>query len=192
MARPKEFDRETALRAAVRTFADRGYEGTSTDDLLRAMGLSRQSMYDTFGDKRRLYLAALDHYQAEDVSRLIRVLNTAESPLGGIRAALLSFARSPTAGEALGCMGVSAVCEFGRSDKEITNITDAMGRSLQSALERRLLDAKALAEVDSKLDVGEAAQFLVSTLSGMKVSARGGASKKVLEAIALMAVRSLD
>jgi TetR/AcrR family transcriptional regulator, transcriptional repressor for nem operon len=191
MARPKEFDRGKALEAAVKTFADHGFEGSSTDDLLRGMGISRQSLYDTFGDKRRLYLEALHHYNSASVSDLIRTLNTASSPLKGLEAALLQFAAKPAADAALGCMGVGAVCEFGRSDQEIAAITDSTGRTLLAALERRLTDAKALGEVGADLDASAAAQFISSTLSGMKVSARAGVSPDNLRAIALMALRSL-
>ncbi len=190
MARTKEFDREKVLEAAVRAFAEHGFEGTSTDQLLASMGIGRQSLYDTFGDKRALYLAALRHYNADNVSRLIRTLNTAASPLAGIEAALMMFASSPADG-ATGCLGVSAICEFGRADDEVRQVTDAMGETLGAALERRLLDAKALGEVPAEVHVGEAAAFLASTLSGMKVSARAGSSSKELRAIARMAVRSL-
>src|SRR6266436_282484 len=59
MARPKEFESEAALNGAIEVFSEHGFEGTSTDELLRVMGISRQSMYDTFGDKRQLYLTSL-------------------------------------------------------------------------------------------------------------------------------------
>ncbi len=191
MARHKEFDRGAALKAAIAVFADQGFEGTSTDDLLRSMGISRQSLYDTFGDKRTLYLEALRQYNSNNVSDLIRTLNTAPSPLRGIEAALLQFATAPEFNGTMGCMGVSAICEFGRSDKEITAVTDAMGRTLIGALERRLTDAQAMGEIGSDLGVPAAAQFIGSTLSGMKVSARAGASTDVLRNIARMALRSL-
>ena len=61
MARSKEFDRDTVLKDAMKVFGDHGYEGTSTEVLMREMGIGRQSMYDTFGDKRQLYLEALQH-----------------------------------------------------------------------------------------------------------------------------------
>ena len=75
MARPKEFERGTALESAIAIFCDRGYEGTSTEALLGEMGISRQSLYDTFGDKRRLYLEALQRYVEDRVAGQIAALN---------------------------------------------------------------------------------------------------------------------
>src|ERR1700688_3610788 len=60
MARPKEFDQERALHRAISIFSQKGFAATSTDDLMRAMDVGRQSMYDTFGDKRALCLKALE------------------------------------------------------------------------------------------------------------------------------------
>ena len=191
MARPKEFDRETVLLEAIKVFSDHGYEGTSTDALLRAMGISRQSLYDTFGDKRRLYLEALQHYNATSVTEILRTLNTGASPLQGLEAALVAFASRPAAEAPLGCMGVGAVCEFGRSDPEITLLVEASGRVLLTAFERLVTDAKAAGEVGADVDGRAAAQFLTATLSGIKIAARGGASPAVLHDIARMAIRSL-
>jgi len=67
MARPKEFDQEKALRKAIRLFSQQGFAATSTDDLMRVMEVGRQSMYDTFGDKRALFLKALELYVTESV-----------------------------------------------------------------------------------------------------------------------------
>ncbi|WP_155737462.1 TetR/AcrR family transcriptional regulator, partial [Agrobacterium tumefaciens] len=63
MARPREFDRDAALEKALRVFWSKGFAATSTDDLREAMGIGRQSLYGAFGDKRKLYLEALDAYQ---------------------------------------------------------------------------------------------------------------------------------
>ena len=192
MARPREFDREEVLEEAIKVFADHGFGGTSTDVLLKAMGISRQSMYDTFGDKRRLYLEALQRYSAGSVSEIIRSLNTRPSPLKGLEAALVAFASRPIAQAAHGCLGVSATCEFGRSDPQIAVANDAAARTLQAALERVIADGKASGEVASDVDVRTAAQFIAVTLSGMKVAARGGASASTLRDIARMAIRSLS
>ena len=188
VARTKEFDRDEALRAAIRQFADHGFEGTSTDMLLESMGISRQSLYDTFGDKQQLYLTALAAYSSDNVATTIRALHTASSPLKGIEAALQEFiARPPQQG----CMGVGAVCEFGTTRAEIVTINEAAAKALLGAFERRLADALALGEIAADIDPQQAAQFLLTTLSGLRVAARGGASMKVLHANVAMALRSL-
>jgi TetR/AcrR family transcriptional repressor of nem operon len=192
MARPREFDREEVLEEAIKVFADHGFGGTSTDVLLKAMGISRQSMYDTFGDKRRLYLEALQRYTAGSVSEIIRSLNAGPSPLKGLEAALVAFASRPAAETAVGCMGVSSTCEFGRSDPEVVVANDVSARTLQAALERVIADGKASGEVGSNVDVRTAAQFIRVTLSGMKVAARGGVLASTLRDIARMAIRSLE
>ena len=191
MARPREFDEDQALDAAIRRFADQGYEGTSTDDLLDAMGISRQSLYGAFGDKRQLYLKALRRYSAGNISTLIRILNTAPSPLKGIEAALTSFADAAKDKKATGCIGVGSICEFGRTDAEIAELNDVMADTLTAALQRRLADARAMGELPNDLDVQAAADFLASTFIGMKVSARAGASYHKLRRIARTAMRSL-
>ena len=68
MARPKEFDQDKALRKAIGLFSKQGFAATSTDELMRVMDVGRQSMYDTFGDKRELFLKALEMYVTESVT----------------------------------------------------------------------------------------------------------------------------
>lgn len=191
MARPKAFDRDEALAAAIGHFCDHGYEGASTASLLEAMGISRQSLYDTFGDKRRLYLEALQRYVAESVADQIRTLNGAPSPLKGVVAVLRAQAAKAEAEGRRGCMGVGAVCEFGRSDPEINLMTEAADRALGSALERRFAEARAAGEVGADLDPRAATEFVGATLAGIKLAARAGAPPRTLRNIAEMAIRSL-
>jgi TetR/AcrR family transcriptional regulator, transcriptional repressor for nem operon len=189
MARPKEFDRDTALESAIAIFCDHGYEGTSTDALLGKMGISRQSLYDTFGDKRRLYLEALQRYVEDRVAGQIAALNASSSPLKGVEAVLLAMA-SKVAGVP-GCMGIGATCEFGQSDTEVSTLIGASSKRLLSALERRLGEAKTKGEISKDVDPRAAAQFVTATVTGMKVAARGGATADILRNIARMALRSL-
>ena len=191
MARPREFDRDAAVERAMSVFWRKGYAATSTDDLLRAMKIGRQSMYDTFGDKRRLYLDALQQYNADSVSDIIRSLNRPSSPLKGLEAALISFAARPAPQAKFGCMGISSICEFGRSDPEVVLLNEAASRTLGSAFERRVAEAKVEGEVAPDLDVRAAAEFMQATLMGIKIAARGGASAETLKGIARLALRSL-
>ncbi len=191
MARPKEFESETALKKAIGAFSEHGYEGTSTDALLQAMGISRQSMYDSFGDKRRLYLEALQRYTADSISNQLRALNSVSSPVKGLEAMLNLAVSLAIADPKPKCLGISAVCEFGRSDPEVTMITDMAGKTMLSSLERRVSEAKAAGEISRSVDAQTAAQFIMATLAGIKIAARSGATPESLRGIARMAMRSL-
>src|SRR5258707_4377102 len=191
MPRPKECDRETALREAIQVFCDGGFEGTSTDDLLRGMGISRQSMYDTFGDKRALYLEALRHYITERVANQIRILSAAASALKGLEATLNAAAIAGTKEGSSGCMGLGAISEFGRSDHEIASLIDTAERTLQSALLHRIDEGKSRGEISAVADTRATTDFLRATFSAIKLAARGGASPPNPPNIAAMGIRRL-
>src|SRR6267143_5467200 len=74
MARHKEFDRDETLQKAMEVFWSRGYEAASIGDLVKHMGINRQSLYDTFGDKHTLYLLALDRYREVEGRRMFELL----------------------------------------------------------------------------------------------------------------------
>ncbi len=191
MSRGKEFDRTAALQTAIVTFAARGFEGTSTDDLLSAMGIGRQSMYDTFGDKRSLYLSALREYCSASFAGMVQLMESAGSPLAGIEAVLLDFAHNPRRLGTSSCLGVNSICEFGRSDPEVTAIHDEFGGLLEKAFERQLRAAVAAGEVDAALVPRELARYLGLTLCGMKVGAEAGSSPSQLVSVARLALRAL-
>jgi TetR/AcrR family transcriptional regulator, transcriptional repressor for nem operon len=191
MARPKEFDREAALAAAMQVFWAKGYDATSTDDLRHAIGIGRQSLYDTFGGKRTLYLEALRRYQDDSVAARIKTLHAAASPLSAIEQFLVAVARETPTQRAMGCMGVRAICDFGTSDPDVSALGKSAGAVVESALEDTLRKAKAKNEVRSSLNVRAAARFLQATLTGLKVAARAGSAPDALRGIAEVAVDGL-
>jgi TetR/AcrR family transcriptional repressor of nem operon len=187
----KEFDRDQALRSAAEVFWDRGYEAASTDELLTAMGVGRQSMYNAFGDKRRLYLEALQHYQAESGAEMFERLRSATSPLSALAGALLAVARQSAEERRRGCMAVNAATEFGQADEEVGAIVNSGVTLCYAAYERVLAEAKRTGEVRPDLDERAAARFLHSTLVGLRVSARSGAAPETLHDIATVAIDGL-
>jgi len=191
MARHKEFERETVLKRAIGIFSEHGFEGTSTDVLLKAMKISRQSMYDTFGDKWQLYLLALQRYVTESISAQVAVLNEKASPVKGLEALLETMIQTALANPAPACLGISAICEFGTSERDIMLATEISGRTLLSAIEKRVSEAIAAGEASADLEPAEVAHFFLSTLTGIKVAARGGAPAEMLRGIARTAMRSL-
>src|SRR5258708_17452446 len=130
MARPREFDRDEALDRATRVLWAKGYASTSTEDLLAAMNIGRQSLYNAFGDKRKLYIEALERYQRESTAGHLKRLNSSASPLGGIDALLLGLIAEDDGVRALGCMGVGSVCEFGAADPELVMLRSKVGARL--------------------------------------------------------------
>src|SRR5258708_28105257 len=108
----EEFDREKAVRKGIRLFSKQGVAATSTDDLMRAMEVGRQSMYDTFGDKRALFLKALELYVTESVHSINVELERPGSALPAVRNALLTFAQRKHLSSAPCCIGLNTITEF--------------------------------------------------------------------------------
>jgi TetR/AcrR family transcriptional regulator, transcriptional repressor for nem operon len=190
MARPKEFDQEKALRRAISIFCQKGFAATSTDDLMRAMEVGRQSMYDTFGDKRALFLKALEVYVAENVRSMNVELQTPGSPLASIRRALVHFAERTDLSSTDGCMGINAICEFGMRDEDVTRITRRAANAQRHTLMDTLRRAQMEGELDARTDIESLADFFESTLAGIRIAAKAGKTRPALRRIAEVASRA--
>jgi TetR/AcrR family transcriptional regulator, transcriptional repressor for nem operon len=191
MARPREFDRDAAVQRAMSVFWRKGYAATSTDDLLRAMNIGRQSMYDTFGDKHRLYLEALERYQRESIAENIRRLRSTASPLAGIEALVIGIIASDKSTRARGCMGVGSISEFGSTDPNLVTLRAKSGGAQHKALIERLRHAQAGNEIGASVDIELAARFVETTMFGLQVAAKAGASLQSLRDTAAFAIASL-
>jgi TetR/AcrR family transcriptional regulator, transcriptional repressor for nem operon len=190
MARPKEFDVDAALDVAKTVFWEKGYEATSTEDLRRAMGIGRQSFYDSFGGKRDVFLAALRRYVVERFDETARVLES-RSPLAGIERLLRAVAQERPAQRARGCLGVSSMCELGAEDGDVRSLFEVSTARVIDAIAACLRRVKDRGEADPHLPEHEAAAHLHATLVGMRVLAKGGARPDVLHGIASRAVLAL-
>jgi len=187
MARPKEFDQEKALHRAISIFSQKGFAATSTDDLMRAMDVGRQSMYDTFGDKRSLFLKALEVYVTENVRSVTVEFQTPGSPLASIRRALVHFAERRDLSSTDGCMGINAICEFGMRDEDVTRITRSAATTQRRALMDALRRAQREGELDAQTDIESLADFFESTLAGIRIAAKAGKTRPALRRIAEVA-----
>src|SRR5215469_11280107 len=98
MARPREFDSDSALESAMQVFWAKGYEATSLDDLCEATGLSRSSLYGTFGDKHDLLLRSLERYSERGSARIAATLEEAPSLREGLMQLLSEFIDQIVAG----------------------------------------------------------------------------------------------
>ncbi len=169
----------------------KGYAATSTDDLLQAMKIGRQSMYDTFGDKRRLYVEALERYQRENVTGHIDRLRSTSSPLAGIEALVVGLISLDKTTCERGCMGVGSISEFGNTDTEVAKLRAKSNYVLHKALVERLRDAQAAGEIRATVDIADAARFVQTTMLGLQVAARAGGSAQALRDTAAFAIAAL-
>jgi len=181
MARAKEFDVERALDAAVQLFWEKGYEATCLRELEDRMGIGRQSLYDTFGDKRQLFLRALDRYTAQGMDRLKAQLLDPQATLPQLRAFLESMVEAQTArGPRRGCLVASTILEIGDGDEAIAQTCRQHERHTRRAIRDLLERAKRKGEVKEDLDPGAAATFVMGQIYGITVLARNGASRAAL------------
>ncbi|HLI12167.1 MAG TPA: TetR family transcriptional regulator [Alphaproteobacteria bacterium] len=171
--RTKSFDPETVLRKAMQLFWRQGYEATSMDDLVRAMGINRASLYATFGDKRRLFIRALDLYGRTALAPRLAALAEAPSPLAALRALLAELvafgAGDP---QRRGCLAVNAACELGGRDPEIAARLRALRRDQEAHLARLLARARDDGEISPAHDPQSCARLLATVIDGLRVEAK--------------------
>lgn len=209
MGRPKEFDRDDALRAAAHVFWRQGYAATTATDLIRAMGIGRQSFYDTFGDKHRCYLEALRRYARDrvgpqfDSARVAAAAAAAEaaaqagrappdtaSPLETLRAFLRFVTEQPDERRLLGCLVVNALAEGG-DDPDVVAALGPSSQRLRQGIVDLLTAARDAGEVAPALDVEQAAHALLLTRMGIMLSAKAGHPPAFLRGVADFAVDQL-
>lgn len=191
MARPREFDREAALQKAIDVFWTKGFAATSTDDLKDAMSIGRQSLYNTFGDKRSLYVEALRSYQRAVTSEHLNRLGTPQSAIDGIENLLVGLISEDNDRRALGCLGVGSVNEFGASDSELAVLREKITPVLHQKLVARVREGQVSGEIDPALDAEEAAVFVQMMMTGLQTAARGGGGLQELRAMARFSVERL-
>ncbi|EYF07228.1 TetR/AcrR family transcriptional regulator [Chondromyces apiculatus] len=192
MARTKEFDREQALDRAMHVFWTKGYEATSLGDLLGAMGIARQSLYDTFGDKHALFLEALKRYSEQGVGAVHSCLDTAPSVRRAIRDMFEAIVDQSEGDKRRGCLGVSASVELAPHDPEVARFLVARQRGLEETFYRALERARTQGEIAASKDTRALARFLTSALIGLRVSATVDPSSQALRDMVRITLQALD
>ncbi|MFM2089611.1 MAG: HTH-type transcriptional repressor ComR [Planctomycetota bacterium] len=180
MPRPKAFDEDAALDAALGVFWARGYEAASTADLVAAMGIGRQSLYDTFGDKHRLYLRALARYQERGAAAFAAALagpDALEAIIGLIR----RMARSPACDRKKGCMLVNAATERATTDQAVADLVQDHLALLHRAVRETLARAQAAGRIPAGRDLDARARLVVVALHGAAVLAKAGADPAAID-----------
>jgi TetR/AcrR family transcriptional repressor of nem operon len=191
MARHKAFDPEDTLARAVALFWRKGYEATSVADLVEALGVNRGSLYGTFHDKRTLFLAALEHYDEREIGALTRHLRNTPGPgRERIQSLFDEIIRGvEERGDRRGCLVCNTAVELAASDIEVGRRIKASQDRLTAAFSVALAADPGFPSASERRD--RRAHFLTSTLMGLYVMARAGASPDTLRGIVRVAMRGL-
>jgi TetR/AcrR family transcriptional repressor of nem operon len=187
MARPREFDTDSALDGAVAVFREHGFEGTSAQMLVDAMGIGRQSLYAAFGDKWQLYCSAARRYGMGECAAHFDALRRGARAIDGIYAMLRRVVE--TADQP--CLGVGSIYEFGASRPDLKEINAVLATSFRGAVAARVRDAQRECDVAASLHPEAVAEFLIANIAGIRVAGRGGADRASLTSLADMALRAL-
>jgi TetR/AcrR family transcriptional repressor of nem operon len=193
MARPREFDVETALESAMQVFWSKGYEAASLDDLCDATGLSRSSLYAAFGDKRNLLLESLSHYVDNGSERIGKTLARKIPFRAALSDLLNAFIDGIVAGPGRrGCFIGNCAAEVARNDRAaIAHVRTALARN-EEYFRTALSAAKARGELKVNADVTGLARFLTASIQGMRLVGKANPDRAVLEDIAAVMLRCLD
>jgi TetR/AcrR family transcriptional regulator, transcriptional repressor for nem operon len=188
MARPKEFDPERALDKAMRLFWHSGYENTSLEALMCEMGIARQSLYDTFGDKRSLYMKALAHYRDQTNGEMHKMLNEIPSVQQAFGKLLYGLAAETREQHERGCLLLSANLQRDTKDAVMRDFLRDNQARVETIFVEALKRAQREGELSTKEDPRALARFFVVTIQGMRAMARLKSDRKALEQVAQVAL----
>jgi TetR/AcrR family transcriptional repressor of nem operon len=176
--RPRSFDEEQALAAAMQVFWSKGFNDTSYTDLEHATGLRRQSLIYAFGDKQSMFEKVVAHYVSQRVSHIIGLLESADSPMAGIRSVFAAWSEDAAHPTRRGCLLVNAAAEIGAKDPAIAVAVRAATHNLTAAFEKAFKRAQKAGEISAQWKAGDLARLAVAAGDGALLHARVNDSAK--------------
>jgi len=193
MARPREFNVDTALERAMHVFWAKGYESTSLDDLCEATGLGRSSLYAAFNDKRDLYLRALDHYQDGAAARIAAALAKPVPVREALAGFLERMIEDIVAGPGRrGCFIGNCAAELAQRDRAAAaRVRRSIGR-IEAVLGEALARSKARGEIPAHADTVALARFLTAGIQGLRLVGKANPDRAALRDVARLMLRCVE
>ena len=192
MARPREFNESDALGGAMHLFWREGYENASLSDITEAMGLSKSSLYDTFGSKHELLLSSLQFYVENLVVPSLAVLQDEASPRAAIAKRFEMAIEGMTGpGPRCGCLLVNSTLELGARDAAVAKSLAAAQAKVEQAYVRVIERGQAAGEIDSAKSAQSLARYIVACLSGIVCLSKAGSDAAMLREIADIAMDAI-
>lgn len=190
--RPREFDAEAGLDAALRVFWARGYEGAALTELTAAVGVNRPSLYAAYGNKAELFRRALDHYATHYATHVTESL-AQPTARETVQVFLRGAARvTTTRGCPRGCLGVQGALATGKDGDDIRQLLADWRAEGERQMRARFRQAQKAGEIASTVDPADLARYISAVAFGISVQAASGASRAQLDRVARLTLRAWD
>jgi AcrR family transcriptional regulator len=191
MGRPRAFSEPEALDAAMRVFWEKGYEGASLDDLTRAMGINRSSLYATFGDKETLFRRVITRYSSGPMASLWDALGkpTARAVVETLLRTTVNFLADPSHPQ--GCLTIQGGMACGSGAESVRQTMIAWRKAGLSRLQKRLQRAHEEGDLATDVNPKDLARYILIVMNGLGVQAANGATKTEMTRAVEMALRSM-
>lgn len=177
----------------MRAFWKQGYRATSVQDVMKAAGVQKQSLYGAFGDKRSLFLKCLSLYTRQTLLEIQKMLNESDSALEGIER-VLRYASQPTDSTKCpaGCLMANTALEWGVDDPGVAEAVRSMFRGFEKLLVAAVRKAQMQGGISKDLGSVAVGQSLVNTISGIRILEKTGASKQQIRTVVETALAAIQ
>jgi TetR/AcrR family transcriptional repressor of nem operon len=193
MARTKDFDENEVLTKAIQLFWHKGYNGTSMQDLVDGLGISRSSLYDTYTDKHTLFVKALESYQNSGAARIQEIINNSGSTKETVQK-LLEMATTELLDDKQqkGCFMVNAEVEVASHDAEVSNLVCKNDQQMEEAFYQVIKKGQESGELKNQQDARALSRFIFNSVKGMRVTAKSTPDRSLFDDIIKLTISALD
>ncbi len=182
MARPKQYDDATVRSGLVATFLERGFADTSIVDLEQGSGLNRRQLYNAYGDKKAVFLQALNDFAAMAGGRFLAPLENGSAGMADAEATLMAMTGPIERPEdRFGCLVCNSARETIAADPDISPVIDGFFRRIEGAYRAAIERSVSMGESPASTDAARRARLLLGVHVAVCVLARAGENTEVLK-----------
>ncbi|MDA0691736.1 MAG: TetR/AcrR family transcriptional regulator [Nitrospinae bacterium] len=193
IGRPREFDSDQALQAAMQVFWSKGYEATSLADLITAMNISKSSFYQTFENKHQLFQNCINYYQDRFISDLIDSLKKAKTGRTFIEDTFMSMAeKARPKSDRRGCLILNCVSEFAQKDPVISKIITKSIQQMTDVFLSAVKRAQQEGGIPANKKPLPLARYLLSSMNGLTTMIKAGAGTTEIKEVTQVVLAALD
>ncbi len=188
----KQFDPDEALEKAMQLFWAKGYAATGLAELQKQMGIGRKSLYDTFGNKRQLFIKALQLYSDSVVREIFSELNKKGSPLGNVRRLMRTLEEHHSMPDSIGCLLGVSMAQCRTNDAEMAEVLRRHMKGVEEAFYKTFKRARDVGELDRNTNIRDLARLYMGIGQGLALIGRVQDAPAVPRSIVNAALATLE